>query len=106
MLIETIEQSFGGISLAPYDPPIETWTDERVLESTQIELDEANDERLSDLLAAQREGELGPGEHSELAKLMRIYQQGLLLKARAIGEAVRRQLISPIDESYVDFEAN
>lgn len=54
------------------------------------------DERLSELLDKQQEGLLSTPEQSELLGLMQIYQEGMLRKAQALQEAVKRGLREPI----------
>jgi hypothetical protein len=49
--------------------------------------------RLSKLLDRQQSGTLSEGDRSELQTLMQIYQEGLLRKATALSEAVKRGLI-------------
>jgi hypothetical protein len=56
------------------------------------------DSRLSELLDRQQAGILTDLEHSELQALMQIYQEGLLRKATALSEAVKRGLIKKLDE--------
>ena len=46
--------------------------------------------RLSDLLNRQNEGALTLAEQTELSRLMQTYQHGLLRKAEALAEAVKR----------------
>jgi hypothetical protein len=50
---------------------------------------------LSALLAQQNAGTLTSEEKQELAALMHIYEQGLLLKAQALQAAVQRELLEP-----------
>jgi hypothetical protein len=54
------------------------------------------DKRLSVLLGKQQGGELLEVERRELAALMQAYQEGLLRKAQAQAEAVRRGLMEPL----------
>jgi hypothetical protein len=54
------------------------------------------DARLSDLLDRQQSGILTETERKELQTLMQIYQEGLLRKATALSEAVKRGLMEPL----------
>ena len=45
----------------------------------------------------QQEGQLSDTERSELISLMQLYQDGLLRKAQALREAVRRGLREPLE---------
>jgi hypothetical protein len=53
------------------------------------------DLRLSELLERQQTEQLTEIERVELARLVQIYQEGLLLKAEGLAEAVRRGLRPP-----------
>jgi hypothetical protein len=77
-------------------PPIETLSDAEVLALTALELPPAQDRRLSVLLEEQQAGSLNDPEQSELLTLMQAYQEGLLRKAQALQEAVRRRLCEPL----------
>jgi predicted transcriptional regulator len=97
VLAETIE-----ITLTPLiDPrsdevPMADLPDERVIALADLEWPADQDARLSRLLDAQQAGRLGEKERLDLYALMQVYQEDLLLKARALREAVRRGLRSPL----------
>lgn len=96
-LAEAIE-----LTLRPLSNPGETgrllseWSDEEVLNSVTAELTPADDERVTELLHRQQAGLLNSAEQVELTGLMRLYSQGLLLKAQALHESVRRKLGGPL----------
>ncbi len=92
-LSETIELSLGPLGQAP--PPASQWPDAEVLKAVELRLSHEDDRRLSELLGRQREGCLPELEAVELRRLMLVYQEGLLRKAIALREAVRRGLRSP-----------
>lgn len=75
---------------------IEELTDSQVLELADFQMSPGEDRRLSDLLRAQQERTLSDNEQAELDRLMQVYQQGLLSKARALREAVHRGLHAPL----------
>jgi len=93
LLVETIQ-----LSLPPRNAPAEAVTlitslpDDEVLALTDLQLEGQADRRLSALLERQQVGTLAGTERSELLSLMRLYQDGLLRKAQALREAVRRGL--------------
>lgn len=97
VLSEAIE-----LSLLPVSPqqtnlnPISELPDEEVLKLTQLEMSPAEDRRLSRLLDRQQAGKLTVKERAELFTLMQIYRAGLLRKAQALSEAVRRGLREPL----------
>lgn len=71
-------------------------SDQEVLALSDLQLDPDLDRRYLVLLERQRESEIVPEERAELSALLGIYQQGLVRKAEALQEAVRRGLRSPI----------
>ncbi len=89
-LTETIALSLAPLGQAP--PPMSEWTDEVVVSTAELQLPLEDDRRLSELLERQREGSVSELEAGELHRLMVAYQEGLLRKAMALREAVRRGL--------------
>ena len=71
--------------------------DSEVLALSELQLTLEQDQRLSALLERQQAGTLQPGERGELAVLMELYQEGLLRKAEALQEAVKRGLREPLE---------
>lgn len=78
--------------------PLSSLGDEEVVALTELQMEPDQDQRLSLLLDRQQEGVLNDSEQLELQTLMQIYQEGLLRKATALGEAVKRGLIEPLSE--------
>lgn len=76
--------------------PVKELSDEEVLALTELQMEPAQDQRLSSLLSKQQTGEVSDTERAELLALMQLYQEGLLRKARALHEAVRRGLREPL----------
>jgi len=97
LLAETIELSMRPLgSPHPEERPPSSWTDQEVLANADLEMPDTDDKRLSELLDRQKSGLLANGEQAELAGLMELYQLGLLRKAQALREAVRRGLREPL----------
>lgn len=71
--------------------------DLQVLALTNLEMEPLQDAKLSELLDKQQSGNLSPEEPQELEYLMQIYREGLLRKATALVEAVKRGLMEPLD---------
>jgi hypothetical protein len=63
---------------------------------TELQMLPAQDRRLSALLQKQQAQALSDPERAELLALMQVYQEGLLRKAQALREAVRRGLRMPL----------
>ena len=76
--------------------PVAALSDAQILELTHLEMADEEQNRLSELLARQREASLSPDEASELSKLMNVYRRGLVRKAEAHKVAVERGLVSPL----------
>jgi hypothetical protein len=72
-------------------------SDQELLAVTELALPSDQDRRFSELLDMQQSRRLQPAERAELLAFMQIYQQGLLLKARALHEAVQRGLRPPLE---------
>ncbi|OIO91180.1 MAG: hypothetical protein AUK03_11810 [Anaerolineae bacterium CG2_30_64_16] len=91
------------LSLPPLNPrpethrPVSALPDEEVLALTALQMKPAQDRRLSLLLGRQQAGSLTKVERFELFTLMQVYQEGLLRKAQALREAVRRGLREPLE---------
>jgi hypothetical protein len=98
VLADTIQLSIPPVRADIIDlEPLSTLSDEQVLALTELQMEPDQDTRLSELLACQQAGILAEDERPELQILMQIYQQGLLRKATALSEAVKRQLIEPLN---------
>ena len=78
------------------DVPVDWLDDAQLLSLTQANLSQEQQERLADLLAEQREGELSDAQCRELDWLMLTYRRGLVRKAQALKLAVERGLHSPL----------
>jgi hypothetical protein len=97
VLADTLAMSFSllGVEETP-TPSLSEASNEDVVALTDLEMDPVQDQRLSTLLDRQQAGQLRVEERVELVALMQVYQEGLLRKAQALGEAVRRGLREPL----------
>lgn len=75
--------------------PARALGDAEVLALADLELPAEQDQRLTLLLERQQAAALDDAERRELEALLQAYQEGMLLKAQAIEEAVRRGLRMP-----------
>lgn len=97
VLTETLENAF--FPLGPFAEalaPIEKLSDQELLQLTDLQMENSQGKRFSRLLACQNEGELSEAERLELAALLQVSQEGMLRKAQALAEAVRRGLRVPL----------
>lgn len=99
VLVDTIQLSIPSIRADGFDlEPVSNLSDEQVLALTELQMEPDQDLRLSELLDRQQAGLLLENERLELQSLMQIYQEGLLRKATALSEAVKRGLIEPLSQ--------
>jgi len=99
VLVDTIQFSIPLISLEATNlEPVSALSDQQVLALTELQIESEEDSRLSELLDKQQAGIVTESEYSELQTLMQIYQEGLLQKATALSEAVKRGLIKDIQQ--------
>lgn len=97
LLADTIEISLPALGPAPDEASsIAQLPDDAVLSWAESQLGPSEDQRLSLLLSKQQDTDLSERERGELAALMQAYQEGLLRKAQALAEAVRRGLMEPL----------
>ena len=97
ILTEAIELSLNPLGAPPDDEePMAAWSDAKVLAAADAQMSETEDSRLSELLDLQQAASLTAADRVELAALMGRYQDGLLRKAQALREAVRRGLREPL----------
>ncbi len=75
---------------------VETLSDAAVLARSSLHLPPAQDARLTELLDDQQADRLTDAGRMELAGLLQTYRVGLLRKAQALAEAVRRGLRPPL----------
>ena len=72
---------------------LQSLSDYEVLALAYCRMDAELNQRMSTLLERNQAGSITMEEHSELDRLIAIYEHGSLLKAKAAAEAVRRKLI-------------
>ncbi|MFO0952932.1 MAG: hypothetical protein U0835_17630 [Isosphaeraceae bacterium] len=85
-----------GLRQAVEQPDVSSLPDEQLHALCDATLNRLDQERLSTLLADHREGRLSPAETAELDGLMQTYRYGLVLKGKALREAVRRGIRPPL----------
>ncbi len=76
--------------------PVEALSDDEILGLCDLSLPESDQDKLSGLLADNREGQLDEAGQTELDRLMAEYDRRLLRKAQALREAVKRRLREPL----------
>ena len=97
VLADTIQLSIPLVRPNILDlEPISDLSDEQVFALTELQMEPEQDARLSELLYRQQAGLLAEEERLGLQALMQIYQEGLLRKATALSEAVKRGLMEPL----------
>lgn len=97
VLSDTLELALPTVaSKGPAPAAVDTLPDDEVLALTNLQLPPVQDQRLSEMLDRQQASSLSDAERAELGMLMQIYNEGLLRKAQALAEAVRRGLHAPL----------
>lgn len=76
--------------------PVNLLADENVLELSEMQMSEQDQEELSDLLELNRENLLAPHDRKRLDELLQFYGQGMVRKAEALKVAVQRGLRRPL----------
>jgi hypothetical protein len=89
ILVEWISRSLA-------EPAVETLADADVLALCDAQMEQRQQEELSDLLADNREGRLPEDKRLRLEELMQVYRRGLVRKAQALQTAVHRGLRPPL----------
>jgi hypothetical protein len=98
LLADTITLALPPLAVSAESvPAITALSDEEVLGLTELQMTPKQDRRLSALLQKQQERVLSAAEQTELLLLMQVYQEGVLRKAQALHEAVRRGLRTPLE---------
>jgi hypothetical protein len=99
VLVETIQLSMPYVRADVTElESLSALSDEQVVALTELQMELDQDARLSELLDRQQAGTLAKNERLELQTLMQIYQEGLLRKATALSEAVKRGLIASLNQ--------
>jgi hypothetical protein len=98
VLSDTLDISLQplGVELST-GKPISELTDDDVLTAADSKMELAQDQRFNELLDKQQGSKLADDERPELLALMQVYQEGLLRKAQALNEAVKRGLRKPLE---------
>ena len=98
VLADTIAQSIPLLGAHVNTlPTVAELTPQQLLALIELQLEPEQDAQLSYLLDQQQAGTLTTESRLELEALMQIYREGLLRKATAFAEAVKRGLIPPLD---------
>ncbi len=87
-----------SVARAVAEPAVERLPDGELLALCDGSFAPAEQDELSSLLAAHKNGADDVAGHARLDVLMTAYRQGLVLKARALREAVARGLIPRLSD--------
>jgi hypothetical protein len=98
VLADTLDISLQALSSASVSSkPVVELSDAEVLTLADSQMETAQATRFNQLLDKQQAGKLLDTERAELLALMQVYQEGLLRKAQALNEAVKRGLRKPLE---------
>ncbi len=76
--------------------PVDMLADEHVLELSEMQMSEQEQDELSELLELNRENKLISHDRKRLDELLQLYGQGMVRKAEALKVAVQRGLRRPL----------
>ena len=86
------------IGRAVEEPDVAALADDQLLGVCDQTMESADEQELNLLLVKQRERAIQDDERQRLDRLLDIYRRGILLKARALKEAVTRGLKPRLDD--------
>lgn len=84
---------------------LELLEDGQILAMCNQSMPENDQEKLSEFLVKQQEELLTNVEKNQLDKLMQVYREGLVNKAKALQIAVERNLINRISSEYYQYQS-
>lgn len=79
------------------EPPVDSLSKDQLLALCDSQMEAGQSEELSELLIRNQEEQLDEAERQRLDELMQIYRVGLVRKAQALKLAVERGLRPPLD---------
>jgi hypothetical protein len=97
VMADTLSLSLPQLgSVSVMETAVADLSNEEVLALADLQMDAADDKKLSQLLDKQQAGTLTEPERIDLIRLMQLYQSSLLQKAEGMAEAVHRGLREPM----------
>ena len=96
VMADTLSLSLPQLDARVVETAVANLSNEEVLALADLQMNAADDRKLSQLLDKQQAGTLAETERIELMRLMQIYQSSLLQKAEGLAEAVQRGLRKPM----------
>ena len=96
VMADALSLSLPQLDTMKLETAVANLSNEEVLALADLQMDVADDNKLSQLLDKQQAGTLTETERIELIRLMQIYQSSLLQKAEGLAEAVQRGLREPM----------
>jgi len=96
VMADALSLSLPQLDTMNLETAVANLSNEEVLALADLQMDVADDNKLSQLLDKQQAGTLTETERIELIRLMQIYQSSLLQKAEGLAEAVQRGLREPM----------
>jgi predicted transcriptional regulator len=96
VMADTLSLSLPQLDAQVAETAVASLSNEELMALADLQMDSADDMKLSQLLDKQQASALTETERIELMRLMQIYQSSLLQKAEGLAEAVRRGLREPL----------
>ena len=97
VITDRLQDDFSAETV-DFEDAVATWADEDVLALAKLELPKEQANRMSELSDLDGRGLIKTVERSELEMYLEIYNNANLRKAYGIAEAVKRGLVTSLDD--------
>ncbi len=97
VIADKLQDDFSAETV-DFEESVATWADEDVLALAKLKLPKEQANRMSELSDLEQRGLINAVEKSELEMYLEIYNNANLRKAYGIAEAVKRGLVTSLDD--------
>ena len=97
VIADRLQDDFSAETV-DFEESVATWADEDVLALARLKLPKEQANRMSELSDLEQRGLIKAVEKSELEMYLEIYNNANLRKAYGIAEAVKRGLVTSLDD--------
>ena len=97
VLADQLNNSVPDYPLEHIEEILKLLPDPQVLYLANSMMSEGQQQQMSDLLELNRSGKLDSKQEKLLDDLLKVYHHGNMIKGHAIGEAIQRRLMQPIN---------
>lgn len=97
VIADKLQDDFSAETI-DFEESVSTWRDEDVLALAKLKLPKEQANRMSELSDLEQRGLMSAVEKSELEMYLEIYNNANLRKAYGIAEAMKRGLVTSLDD--------